>query len=323
MFFRVERLSKSYKNKNVFEDINFEVNEGELISLIGPSGVGKTTLLKIISGLEEADEGKVVFGKRIMLQNPVILVFQDYILFPNMTVFDNIAFGLRTRKTKKNIIKNKVNEILKFVQLEDKSENYPAQLSAGQKQRAAIARAMVINPSVLLLDEPFANLDKNLKAETAEFIKKTQKEFKITTICVTHDLQEAFMISDKIGVMLNGELCQFDNVHEVYHNPKSYEIAEFLGHVNIIPKEYYHKFNIDKNLFKNKEYIYARAESFEILKDKNGIGLVTDVCFAGHYIQFKVKVDDLEFNIYRIHDDLKAGDRVNLKLLKYIRSGEH
>jgi putative spermidine/putrescine transport system ATP-binding protein len=322
MFFEAENIIKSFENKKILDNISFKVNEGELVSLIGPSGVGKTTLLKIIANIEKADSGKIKYGKDDLKNNPVILVFQDYVLFPNLSVFENIAFGLRARKINKDEIKRSVAEILEYIQLSDKSKQYPNQLSAGQKQRVAIARAMVVNPSVLLLDEPFANLDKNLKSETAEFIRMTQRKFNITTVCVTHDLSEAFMMSDKIGVMLEGKLCQFDEVDKIYFNPASYEVAKFLGHVNVIPKKYFEALGVDRNVPGEKQYIYARAESFRLIKDANGIGVVQEVCFAGHYILYRIKVDELIFNIYGINEKIDAGDRVDLKLLKFIETKE-
>ncbi len=310
MVLKVEGLCKQYNGKSVLKDICFAVDEAQLVSIIGPSGAGKTTLLKIIAGLENPDAGSIEKQNNFS----AILVFQDYVLFPTMNVFDNISFGLRARHENKKDIRIKVQEILKHFGIFEKSSSYPAELSAGQKQRVAIARAMVLSPELLLLDEPFANLDKNLKFEMADFIRKTQKEFKITTLLVTHDLQEAFMISDRIGIMIGGVLCQYDSVYEVYNRPVSLEVADFLGHVNIIPEKLHNILGINKSNLKERSEIYARAESFTIEKDDMGPGIVEEVRFAGHFIIYRVSIEDWICTVYRIHGGIRAGDRVKLRL---------
>ncbi len=317
MFFKVEEVSKFYNGKKILHEISFNLNKGELVSIIGPSGAGKTTLLKLIAGLEPYDSGKIIHENSDRKKNQIILVFQDYVLFPFMNVFDNIAFGLKNRKEKKITIKEKVLKFLDYFHLADIAHSFPNQISAGQKQRVAIARSLIINPYMLLLDEPFANLDKNLKLETAEFIRSTQKKFNITTIVVTHDQEEAYIISDKLGVMLDGRLTQFGKSTEIYYNPASYDIAKFLGHVNIIPKNYFEYLNIDSDLVLKKENIYTRSESLDIIKDEKGYGEVIEVSFAGNYILYSVKIKDLILKIRRINDSLNAGDRVKIKLLRF------
>lgn len=210
MDIELRHISKRFNTQAVLEDISCDVRSSELVSIVGPSGAGKTTLLNIIAGLEIPDKGSVVFSEPVNKHHPVIIVFQDYVLFPAMTVRDNIGFGLKARHLKKPQITQQVDRMLEYFQLTPHADQYPAQLSAGQKQRAAIARAMIVNPAVLLLDEPFANLDRNLKMETARFIRTTQQTFGIPTISVTHDLEEAFAMSDRIGVLLDGRLQQFD-----------------------------------------------------------------------------------------------------------------
>jgi putative spermidine/putrescine transport system ATP-binding protein len=227
-------LSKAFSGRQIFSGVNFSVQPGELVSIIGPSGVGKTTLLKIIAGLEAADQGMINYSKPPSKENPVILVFQDFLLFPTMTVSQNIAFGLLARKTPEEEVTKEVNRFLEYFGIKHRADAYPAKLSGGEKQRVAIARALILRPAILLLDEPFANLDQNLKIGTARFLRDLQKEWDLTIICVTHDLQEAFFMSDKIGLLLDGQLKQFGTPREVYQTPATAEVGEFMGPVNVL-----------------------------------------------------------------------------------------
>ena len=223
-------ISKRYGDNPVLKNVEFKIADGEFVSLIGPSGVGKTTLLKILADLETPDTGIILFSENPGKERPVIMMFQDFALFPHMTIAENVGYGLKVRGIKKKERRPRVNEMLEWFGITDKSEAYPARLSAGQKQRAAIARALVIEPMVLLLDEPFANLDKNLKGETADFIRRTQQSFGITTVIVTHDQDEAFAVSDRIGVLIGGTLRQFDCPNVISAAPADEETARFLGH---------------------------------------------------------------------------------------------
>jgi putative spermidine/putrescine transport system ATP-binding protein len=167
--------SSSSRNLKALDGISLEIKKGEIVSFIGPSGSGKTTLLKILAGIEELSEGSIEYHSSVSREHPAVMVFQDYLLFPHMSIFENTAFGLKSRGFEKSLIREKVFTYLEYFGIPDKADSYPKQLSAGQQQRAAIARAMVIEPALLLLDEPFANLDKNLKVETAGFIRGIQK----------------------------------------------------------------------------------------------------------------------------------------------------
>ena len=299
---RVEALGKRFGAATVFEDVSFDVDRGGLVSLVGPSGAGKTTLLHIIAGLQDPDSGTVEHlggGKP-----PTILVFQDYVLFPNMTVFQNIAFGLKARGLSKADIQGKVMPLLGYFHLEDRVGAYPAQLSGGQKQRVAIARAMILEPSLLLLDEPFANLDRNLKMETALFIRSTQRAFGITTICVTHDLQEALAMSDRIGVMLGGRLRQFAPPLEVYRRPVDMDTARFLGPVNTIGPSLARLLGL--------ETCWLRPEALRLQRDADGPGTVTAAHFAGHYLSYTVRVLDQELAVYALEPLAQPGDRVSI-----------
>jgi putative spermidine/putrescine transport system ATP-binding protein len=317
MFLTIDAVCKDFQGQQVLDHVSFAVAKGQLVSIIGPSGAGKTTLLKIIAGLDAPDSG-TIFSRADLLHNPAILVFQDYVLFPTMTVFDNVAFGLRTRRVEKAVMRDKVMTMLAYFGLVDKVRQFPGQLSSGQQQRVALARAMVVGPSILLLDEPFANLDRNLKSGTAEFIRAFQKEYKITTICVTHDLQEAFMMSDRIGVLLDGVLCQYDDAPVVYNQPASARVAAFLGHVNIIPRRYFSRLSILQLVPVSNESISVRAESLVLEKDQGGSAVVEDILFAGQYNVCRIRIDDLILTAYSSGSNINIHDRVRIGIKQYI-----
>ncbi|WP_297490609.1 ABC transporter ATP-binding protein [Thermococcus sp.] len=215
-----------------------EVGEGEFMTLLGPSGCGKTTTLRIIAGFERA-EGRVFFDgedvtKRPPYERNIGIVFQDYALFPHMTVFDNVAFGLRLRKLSKAEIEREVREVLSLVGLEGLENRYPEQLSGGQQQRVALARALIIRPRLLLLDEPLSNLDAKIRERLRGEVKRVQRELGVTTVYVTHDQEEAMAISDRIAVMKDGRIIQVGRPLELYYRPKDEFVARFLGTGNIL-----------------------------------------------------------------------------------------
>jgi len=304
----VTGLGKSFQGCPVFSDVSFEAEHGQLVSVIGPSGAGKTTLLHIVAGLEQPDAGRVSTDRPITRQAPAILVFQDYVLFPNMTVFENVAFGLRARRRPRAAIRERTMAMLTYFHLEDRAEAYPAQLSGGQKQRVAIARAMVVEPALLLLDEPFANLDRNLKMETALFIRETQREFATTTICVTHDLEEALAMSDRIGIMLGGRLRQFASPREVYLRPADEDTARFLGPVNRIDPD------LAAQLGLPAELALLRPEALCLTPDPDGPGRIEEVHFAGHYISYQVRLHQSVLTVYSLAPAGECGQRVRVDL---------
>ena len=304
----ISNLNKSYKGTPVLRDVSFDVGHGELVSIIGPSGVGKTTLLHLIAGLEHPDSGTVTTDQPITKEAPAILVFQDYVLFPNMTVFENVAFGLRARRLPRAETRERVMAMLGYFHLEDRARAYPAQLSGGQRQRVALARAMVVEPALLLLDEPFANLDRNLKMETALFIRATQREFSTTTISVTHDLEEALAMSDRIGIMLGGRLRQFASPRDVYLRPADEDTARFLGPVNRVDA------GTASALGLPAEAALLRPEALCLAADEEGPGHIENVHFAGHYISYRVRLRENLLTVYSLAPVGEEGQRVRVGL---------
>jgi multiple sugar transport system ATP-binding protein len=234
MEIRIENLTKAYGDFKAVDGMNLQIKDGDLVGLLGPSGCGKSTTLFMLAGLSEPTEGKIYFGDKEVTKIPpedreIGLVFQNYALYPHMTVEENIMFPLINRKVPKAEAKERAYEMAKLVQLEALMARKPKALSGGQQQRVAIARALVKEPQVLLLDEPLSNLDAKLRIETREEIRRIQQEVKITTIFVTHDQEEAMSISDKIAVMEKGVVQQYEVPQSMYLNPDNLFVAQFLG----------------------------------------------------------------------------------------------
>lgn len=234
MEIRIENLTKTYDGFHAVDHMNLHIMDGELVGLLGPSGCGKSTTLFMLAGLSEPSEGRIYFGDKDVTNIPpedreIGLVFQNYALYPHMTVEENIMFPLLNRKIKKKEARERAFDMAKLVQLDGLMNRKPKALSGGQQQRVAIARALVKNPQVLLLDEPLSNLDAKLRVETREEIRRIQQEVGITTIFVTHDQEEAMSISDKIAVMDKGVLQQYEVPQQMYLNPENLFVAQFLG----------------------------------------------------------------------------------------------
>jgi len=227
-------ITKRFGDVVAADNITLEINHGEFFTLLGPSGCGKTTTLRIIAGLEWPDEGKVFFDDEDVTNVPPYkrntgMVFQNYAIWPHMSVFDNVAYGLRVRKLPRSEIKERVRKALDLVKLTGLEKRFPSQLSGGQQQRVALARALVIEPKVLLLDEPLSNLDAKLRVEMREEIKELQRNLGITTIYVTHDQEEAMVISDRVAIQNHGAIHQVGTPREIYYRPKNLFVATFLG----------------------------------------------------------------------------------------------
>jgi len=291
----VRGLSKSYNQIPVLVDLNFTIESGEILTFIGPSGAGKTTLLKILTGVETPDAGNVDFSEKT--GGDRLLVFQDYQLFPALSVEKNISFGLRARKIPRSSYENKLENFLNTFGLAQHRHKRPHQLSAGQQQRTALARAMILEPGLLLLDEPFANLDPQLKGEMADFIRTRQKQLGITTLCVSHDTREAFSLSDRIGLIQEGRLIQLGSPESFYNAPVSPEVSRFLGKVN-------------QEL---KGTPYFLPQNIQISSDPLGDWVVEKQTIQGPLIEYTLRQGGQRITAYHLEQVASVGDCVSLK----------
>src|SRR5258706_11545190 len=241
----VQSLSKAFGAERALQDVSFEVHDHEFLTLLGPSGCGKTTTLLSIAGFRQPDAGRICYGERVIFDysqrlnvaaedRTLGIVFQSYAIWPHMTVAQNVAFPLKVRKMGKKAIERQVNETLDLVEMSTYANRYPHEISGGQQQRVALARALVYRPSVLLLDEPFSNLDAKLRERARAWVKNLQKLLGLTTVFVTHDQDEALSMSDRIIVMDHGIILQVATPEDVYHKPATRFVAEFLGHCNVL-----------------------------------------------------------------------------------------
>ena len=269
----LKNIEKSFGNNKVINNFNIKINDGEFIVLVGPSGCGKSTLLRMISGLESVDKGEIHLDNKIInnlipSKRGIAMVFQSYALYPHMNVYENMSFGLKTEKLKKNEIDKKVKDAAKTLQIEDLLERKPRQLSGGQRQRVAIGRAITRNPKLFLFDEPLSNLDAALRSEMRVEISKLHKQLNTNMIYVTHDQIEAMTLADKIVILNNGNVEQVGTPDEIYNNPSNIFVAEFIG----VPKMNILKNGIEsllKNLnLKPETYLGIRPE--HILANGNG-----------------------------------------------------
>lgn len=305
---QLQQIRKSFADTEVLKGIDLEAGQGEFITLLGASGCGKTTTLRIIAGLELPDSGKVILeGRDITDWEPnrrdVNTVFQNYALFPHMNVADNVGYGLKIRKVPKAQIAERVERVLRLVQLEEYGKRMPDQLSGGQKQRIAIARAVINEPKVLLLDEPLGALDLKLRRQMQLELKRLQKQLGITFIYITHDQEEAINMSDRIGVMHEGVLEQMGTPNEVYYQPRTSYVADFVGNANI--------------LHKNGETLAIRSENIRM--DGESVctqeAVVVEKSFAGGQLRILFRLSDgqlLTASRYGIDNDMQAGETVKI-----------
>ncbi|GAA0063853.1 ABC transporter ATP-binding protein [Clostridium sp. CTA-1] len=284
MYLRIKNLVKAFNNIKVVDNINLELEKGKLLCLLGPSGCGKTTTLKMIGGFLKQDKGSIIIENEDISKvspevRPVSTVFQSYALFPHMNVMENIIYGLKFKGYSKKEALKKGEEYLKIIGLSEFKNKKISQLSGGQQQRVALARSLILNPKVLLLDEPLSNLDAKLRVKMRKEIKEIQSKFNMTMIFVTHDQEEALSIADYLAVMNKGELIQVGTPEEIYNNPKNEFVASFIGNIN--------KVNI------NNKIELIRPEQITINKSRGDKkGRIKYKQFLGSYVNYFVETKD-------------------------------
>lgn len=332
----LSNLTKIYpgSQKPSVDDLNLIVESGKINALLGPSGCGKTTTMKMIAGILKPTSGDILFDETSVLpilpeRRGAVMVFQNHLLFPYMSVGDNVGFALKMRNEKKTVIRNRVDEMLELVKLPGLADRRPKQLSGGQQQRVALARALIVEPKVLLLDEPLSNLDAHLRDEMRELIRGIQKQLDITTIFVTHDQEEAVVLADQIALMFDGVLQQYTTPDLFYDCPATERISRFFGNVNFIPGKYgdgqidtaVGKFQADRSAVKTGPAVLSiRPEAIEISRDNQGQneidGRVLSHVYVGTHARYKVAVGAFELEVVtnpeaaRVYGD---GDAVRLR----------
>ena len=327
---KLENVKFAYKNTSVIEDFNLSVDEGSFTTLLGSSGCGKTTILRLISGFLNPDSGTIKINGEI--QNNVLpnrrkvgMVFQDYALFPHLTVEQNLFYGLNlTRPSKEQKAQNEqiVKTTARNLDIESLMNRFPSELSGGQQQRVALGRALVLQPKILLMDEPLSSLDTNLRLKVREELKEIQQRLKIPTVYVTHDREEAFSLSDKIAVMNNGKIVQYDTPENLYFEPKNRFAAEFSGAANFILQDG-KTFLVRPDWLTVNEGILNSTES----KSKKLIsGKIISSSFLGSRVEYKIQTEQTENQILTadlasINPKIETGANVTLEILRQIEIG--
>ncbi|CAN5511334.1 ATP-binding cassette domain-containing protein [soil metagenome] len=315
-FLEINHISKSFDDNLILDDINLNIEKGKFLSLVGPSGCGKTTLLRIIAGLETPDSGKINLNGNDITSLPpqkrkLGIVFQNYALFPNMNVYDNIAYGLRVKKTDEKEIEKKIYEILDKIKLSPKIRSKVSSLSGGEQQRISLARVLVNEPDLILFDEPLSNLDHFIRIETRNEIKRLQSELNITSVYVTHDQSEALSISDEIAVMNKGEIMQVGTPSEVYYKPSNIFTADFIGHYNIFNKQETSEL-FNKNI---ESSLSVLPENLKITQSPEGKLKLLSVSFTGFTSEIMLRFKNKEIRVTNISENIinaSPGDTVGI-----------
>jgi putative spermidine/putrescine transport system ATP-binding protein len=314
-------VTKSYNKKNVLENINLHISDGEFVTILGPSGCGKSTILRIVTGLVAPDVGDIsiddaVINNVSVKDRNVGMVFQQYALFPNLTAYENIAFGLRIKKLPAEEIKKEVEYLVKLVGLEEKQNNYPAELSGGQQQRVALARALAVRPKVLLLDEPLSALDAQIRKKLQKQLRQIQQELNMTMVLVTHDQEEAMTVSDRIVIMNAGKIEQIGTPTEVYTKPSTTFIAQFIGSYNLFTAEQVTAL-LPTIALAPASYYALRPELVHVqtYEGYNKItAVVKDIVMTGNILKIELEANGVSFHSEQLHQQqtVAVGDTVEV-----------
>ncbi|MFA5576763.1 MAG: ABC transporter ATP-binding protein [Tissierellaceae bacterium] len=314
-----ENVEKYYKDNHVLKDVNLSIERGDFVTLLGSSGCGKSTLLRSLAGLEQISSGKIhLQGRDITNLSPrernIGMIFQQYSLFPNMDVYSNVAFGLKMKKVHKDIIYDQVQKALRLVDLKGYEKRYPYQLSGGEQQRIALARSIVTEPKVLLLDEPFNAIDAKLRRSLQSRIKEIHRELKMTSIFVTHDQEEAMFMSDIIHLMKDGVIRQSGSPIEIYRNPRDLFTAEFIGNHNIIDSRDFSDLTgsdetVSSKILIRSETIELSEEKFEQDRESYSLwGYIDNISFRGNIVRYAIKIGNISLNADILFRDSKTFD---------------
>ena len=324
----LKNINKNFGDYKASDNVNFGVEKGKLIGLLGPSGSGKTTILRMIAGLETPDSGDIIIdGVRVndlaASKRGIGFVFQNYALFRYMTVYDNIAFGLRVQKADKKKIDERVRELIKLIGLEGLEKRYPSQLSGGQRQRVAFARALAPNPQLLLLDEPFAAIDAKVRKELRSWLREMIEKLGVTSIFVTHDQDEAIEVADEIIITNKGRIEQTGTPIEIYHNPKTAFTASFFGETTFVDDYLkFHNFehieNVEKAIVRPEFVKVTKKNEVQKYKSSASHGVTKNVLFRGDSIEVVVDVDGTELKARRGLDEqaIEVGEEVDVFLYR-------
>ena len=328
MYVELKNINKNFGDYKASDNVNFGVEEGKLIGLLGPSGSGKTTILRMIAGLETPDSGDIIIdGVRVndiaASKRGIGFVFQNYALFRYMTVYDNIAFGLRVQKADKKKIDERVRELIKLIGLEGLEKRYPSQLSGGQRQRVAFARALAPNPQLLLLDEPFAAIDAKVRKELRSWLREMIEKLGVTSIFVTHDQDEAIEVADEIIITNKGRIEHTGTPIEIYHNPKTAFTASFFGETTFVDDySKFHNFehieNVEKAIVRPEFVKVTKKNEVQKYKSSASHGVAKNVLFRGDSIEVVVDVDGTELKARRGLDEqaIEVGEEVDVFLYR-------